>query len=182
MERLDAAVDLARARALGVNGNGAIAVSRGERHETYLTGLVLDASQGQLRELDPEVQRRLMRSPARRRSSTSPPGTASGPRSNADLSDPRGTVRIFQDLLRAQNDEIRPLGAAQGLATDVPRDASCGAGARSHLALPPRGGGGAGAAGSAAAGGSWLRSTPSPARSSTPCCSRWACASSPLRW
>ena len=59
VERLDAAVDLGRARALGVNGNGAIAVSRGERHETYLTGNVLDSSKSQLRELDPEVQKRL---------------------------------------------------------------------------------------------------------------------------
>ncbi|HEY1904491.1 MAG TPA: ABC transporter, partial [Myxococcaceae bacterium] len=32
VERLDAAVDLPRARALGVSGNGAVAVSRGERH------------------------------------------------------------------------------------------------------------------------------------------------------
>jgi len=43
---------------------------------------------------------------------------------NADLSDARGTIRTFQELLRAQNDEVRPLGAAQGLATEVPRDAS----------------------------------------------------------
>jgi hypothetical protein len=43
---------------------------------------------------------------------------------NPDLSDPRGTVKTFQDLLRAQNDEVRPLGAAQGLATEVPRDAA----------------------------------------------------------
>jgi hypothetical protein len=43
---------------------------------------------------------------------------------NSDLSDPRGTVKTFQDLLRAQNDEVRPLGAAQGLASEVPRDAS----------------------------------------------------------
>ena len=33
VERLDAAIDLARARALGVNGNGAIAVSRGAQTE-----------------------------------------------------------------------------------------------------------------------------------------------------
>ena len=43
---------------------------------------------------------------------------------NPDLSDPRGTVKTFQDLLRVQNDEVRPLGAAQGLATEVPRDAA----------------------------------------------------------
>lgn len=124
VERLDAAVDLARARALGVNGNGAIAVSRGERHETYLTGNVLDSSKSQLRELDPELQRRLSMVARPRRVVYVTTGHGERAAQNADLSDPRGTVRTFQDLLRAQNDDVRPLGPAQGLATDVPRDAS----------------------------------------------------------
>jgi len=124
VEHLDAAVDLARARALGVNGNGAIAVSRGDRHESYSTGVALDASRGQLRELDPEVQRRLL--VVARASRIVYLTTGHGERAalNADLSDPRGTIRLLQELLKAQNDEVRPLGAAQGLASDVPRDAS----------------------------------------------------------
>ena len=32
-------------------------------------------------------------------------------------------MHIFRDLLRAQNDELRPLGLAEGLATEVPKDA-----------------------------------------------------------
>ena len=124
VERLDAAVDLARARVLGVNGNGAIAVSRGERHETYITGNVLDSSKSQLRELDPEVQKRLYK--VARAPKVLYVTTGHGERAavNSDPSDPRGTVKVFQDLLRAQNDEVRPLGAAQGLANEVPRDAS----------------------------------------------------------
>lgn len=124
VERLDAAVDLTRARALGVNGNGAIAVSRGERHETYLTGNVLDSSKSQLRELDPEVQKRLYQVARAKKILYVTTGHAERAALNSDLSDPRGTVKVFQDLLRAQNDEIRQLGAAQGLATEVPRDAS----------------------------------------------------------
>ena len=124
VERLDAAVDLPRARALGVNGNGAIAVSRGERHETYLTGNTLDSSRSQLRELDPEVQKRLYQVARAAKILYTTTGHGERAAMNADLSDPRGTVRTFQELLRAQNDEVRPLGAAQGLATDVPRDAS----------------------------------------------------------
>ena len=123
VERLDAAVDLTRARALGVNGNGAIAVSRGERHETYLTGASLDASRSQLRELDPEVQRRLYQVARAARIIYLTTGHGERAALNADPSDARGTVRMFQELLRAQNDEVRPLGAAQGLASDVPRDA-----------------------------------------------------------
>jgi hypothetical protein len=123
IERLDAAVDLGRARALGVLGNGAIAVSRGERHETYSTGTVLDASKSQLRELDPEIQKRLYQ--VARAPKVIYLTTGHGERvvTNPDPSDPRGTVRTFQELLRAQNDEVRPLGAAQGLANEVPRDA-----------------------------------------------------------
>ncbi|MGZ3444704.1 MAG: Gldg family protein [Myxococcaceae bacterium] len=124
IERLDAAVDLRRARALGVNGNGALAVSRGERHETYLTGDALDSSKSQLRELDPEVQRRLSLVGRAARVVYVTTGHGERAATNADPSDPRGTVRAFQELLRAQNDEVRPLGAAQGLATEVPRDAS----------------------------------------------------------
>ena len=124
VERLDAAVDLSRARALGVNGNGAIVVSRGERHETYLTGNVLDSSKSQLRELDPEVQKRLYQVARAKKILYVTTGHGERAALNSDLSDPRGTVKVFQDLLRAQNDEIRQLGAAQGLATEVPRDAS----------------------------------------------------------
>ena len=113
-----------RARALGVNGNGAIAVSRGERHETYLTGDSLDSSKSQLRELDPEVQRRLSLVARAKRVVYVTTGHGERAAMNADPSDPRGTVRNFQELLRAQNDEVRTLGAAQGLATEVPRDAS----------------------------------------------------------
>jgi hypothetical protein len=123
VERLDAAVDLARARALGVNANGAIAVSRGERHETYFTGTVLDASKGQLRELDPEVQKRLYKVARAPKVIYLTTGHGERAATNADPSDPRATVRVFQELLRAQNDEVRPLGAAQGLASEVPRDA-----------------------------------------------------------
>jgi len=124
IERLDAAVDLPRARALGVNGNGAIAVSRGERHEAYLIGTALDASKSQLRELDPEMQKRLFKVARAPRIIYFTSGHGERAAMNADLSDARGTIRTFQELLRAQNDEVRPLGAAQGLATEVPRDAS----------------------------------------------------------
>lgn len=124
VERLDAAVDLARARALGVNGNGAISVSRGDRHETYVTGNVLDSSKSQLRELDPEVQKRLYQVARAKKILYLTTGHGERAALNADISDPRGTIRVFQDLLKAQNDEVRQLGAAQGLATEVPRDAS----------------------------------------------------------
>jgi hypothetical protein len=124
VERLDAAVDLARARALGVNGNGALVVSRGARKETYSTGVDKDASKGELRELDAEVQRRLLAVARARKVVYFTTGHGERGATNPDASDARGTVRLFQDLLRAQNDEVRPLGASEGLASEVPKDAS----------------------------------------------------------
>lgn len=124
VERLDAAVDLPRARVLGVTGNGAMVVSRGERKESYLTGVSLDAARGELRELDAEVQRRILAVSRARRVVYLTTGHGERAAANAEPSDARGTVRLFQDLLRAQNDEVRNLGAAEGLAVDVPRDAA----------------------------------------------------------
>jgi hypothetical protein len=124
VERLDAAVDLPRARALGVSANGALVVSRGERKESYLTGVSLDGARGELRELDAEVQRRLLAVSRARRVVYLTTGHGERAAANADASDARGTVRLLHDLLRAQNDEVRNLGAAEGLAVDVPRDAA----------------------------------------------------------
>ena len=124
VERLDAAVDLPRARALGVTGNGAIVVSRGERKEVYSTGVALDQARGELRELDAEVQRRILAISRARRVVYLTAGHGERAAANADASDARGTIRAFQELLRAQNDEVRNLGAAEGLAVDVPRDAA----------------------------------------------------------
>jgi ABC-type uncharacterized transport system len=124
VERLDAAVDLPRARALGVSGNGAVVVSKGERKESYSTGVSLEASRGELRELDAEVQRRLLAVARSRRVVYLTTGHGERTAASADASDARGTVRLFQDLLRAQNNEARNLGAAEGLAVDVPRDAA----------------------------------------------------------
>jgi ABC-type uncharacterized transport system len=124
IQRLDAAVDLVRARALGVNANGALVVSRGARKETYTTGVDKDASKGELRELDAEVQRRLLAVARPRKIVYLTTGHGERGAANPDASDARGTIRLFQDLLRAQNNEVRPLGASEGLASEVPKDAS----------------------------------------------------------
>src|SRR5262249_15049867 len=101
VERLDAAVDLPRARALGVNGNGPLVVSRGEKKESYLTGVALDAARGEMRELDAEVQRRLLAVSRARRVVYLTTGHGERAANSADAADARGTIRLFSDLLRA---------------------------------------------------------------------------------
>ncbi|NTX04806.1 Gldg family protein [Myxococcus sp. CA040A] len=124
VERLDQAVEPARARTLGVHNNGTVVVARGERKEPFTVGLELDRARGQLQRLDQEVQRRLLTvaKPQRvvyftaghgERAETRPvPGEM-----------PQPSVAQFKELLRAQNVDVRSLGVAEGLGREVPRDA-----------------------------------------------------------
>lgn len=124
VRQYDQAVDLARARELGVGANGAVVVSRGTRKELYLPGLEMDQARGELRALDAEISKRLALVSRPRQILYFTAGHGERVEVNPDVLDPRGTVRIFRELLRAQNDELRPLGPAEGLASEVPKDAA----------------------------------------------------------
>jgi len=123
IRRFDQAVDLARARELGVTANGAVVVSRGARKEVYSPGLEIEQAKGELRALDAEVSKRLAAVARARQILYVTSGHGERVEQNPDSLDARGTVRIFRDLLRAQNDELRPLGLPEGLAAEVPKDA-----------------------------------------------------------
>jgi hypothetical protein len=120
----DQAVDPAKARELGVSGNGAVVISRGNRREQVLLGLELERARNQLRNLDQEVQKRLLAVAKPRRAVYLTVGH--GERSNERTSptDQRPTIVALRDLLASQNYELRNLGPAEGLATDVPGDAA----------------------------------------------------------
>ncbi len=120
---LDQAIDLGRARELGVTANGSVVVSRGGRKEVYVPGLEMEQARGELRALDAEISKRLAAVARARQVLYFTSGHGERMEQNPDALDARGTVRIFRDLLRAQNDELRSLGLAEGLATEVPKDA-----------------------------------------------------------
>jgi hypothetical protein len=120
---LDQAIDLGRARDLGVTANGSLVVSRGARKEVYVPGLEMEQARGELRALDAEVSKRLAAVARARQVLYFTSGHGERMEQNPDALDARGTLRIFRDLLRSQNDELRPLGLAEGLATEVPKDA-----------------------------------------------------------
>lgn len=123
IRRYDQAVDLARARELGVTANGSVVVSRAARKEVYVPGLEMEQARGELRALDAEISKRLAAVARARQILYLTSGHGERVEQNPDALDARGTVRIFRDLLRAQNDELRPLGLAEGLAAEVPKDA-----------------------------------------------------------
>jgi hypothetical protein len=125
VERLDQAVEPARARSLGVHNNGTIVLARGERKEPLTVGLEIDRARGQLQRLDQEVQRRLLAVARPRRVVYFTAGH--GERAEARPvpgETARPAVANFKELLRAQNVDVRTLGVVEGLGTEVPKDAA----------------------------------------------------------
>ncbi|WP_225410102.1 Gldg family protein [Stigmatella hybrida] len=125
VERLDQAVEPARARTLGVTTNGVVVFSKGEKREVYTVGLELDRARGQLQRLDQEVQRRLLTVARPRRVVYFT--TGHGERSDGRAAPgeaARAGINQLKELLRAQNVELQNLGASEGLGSEVPRDAA----------------------------------------------------------
>ncbi|MGO9831264.1 MAG: Gldg family protein [Myxococcaceae bacterium] len=120
---LDQAIDLAQARELGVTANGSVVVSRAAHKEVYVPGLEMEQARGELRALDAEVSKRLAAVARAKQILYLTTGHGERVEQNADALDARGTVRVLRELLKAQNDELRPLGLTEGLATEVPKDA-----------------------------------------------------------
>jgi hypothetical protein len=120
----DHAVDPARAKELGVSGNGIVVVSRGARKEQLSIGLELEGARGQLRNLDKEVQKRLLQVAKPQRTVYLTSGHGERGTAPANDTDKRMTVRDLRDLLTQQGYGVKDLGAAEGLAADVPNDAA----------------------------------------------------------
>src|SRR5229473_840532 len=119
----DQALDPAKARELGVSGNGAVVFSKGSRRETLFLGTDFERARSQLRTLDQDVQKKLLAIGQARRALYFTTGHGErGERTTP--TDQRTPITAFRDLLTSQNYELRNLGAAEGLASDVPSDAA----------------------------------------------------------
>ena len=124
VQSFDRDVDPQKARELGVSGNGIVVVARGGHREQLSVGLELEAARAQLRNLDRDVQTRLLKvaRPARNVYLVTGHGERSfDPGSDTDK---RATVRDLRELLTQQGYTVRTLGAGEGLAQEVPQDAS----------------------------------------------------------
>lgn len=120
----DRDLDPAKARELGVTGNGAIVVSQGTMRRQLLVSTHLAQARNDLERLDQEVLKRLMqvtRGP-RKVYFTSGHGERSNER--AGTTDRRGEINALQKLIRDQNASTPRLGLAEGLSRAVPKDAS----------------------------------------------------------
>ncbi|MGA9523231.1 MAG: Gldg family protein [Myxococcaceae bacterium] len=120
----DEALDPKKARELGVSGNGTIVVAQGKRKELLGMGLELEKARGQLRSLDKEFQKRLLKVAKERRTLYFTTGHGERGADRVDPIDQRWTIRTLREVFEQQNYEVKNLGVAQGLAAEVPRDAA----------------------------------------------------------
>src|SRR5204863_9820267 len=113
-----------KAKELGGSGNGIVVIARAGRREQLSLPVDLEAARTQLKSLDKDVQKRLLAvaRPGRTVYMTVGHGErTSDPTSDTDK---RPTIRALRQLLLDQSYTLRDLGAAEGLATDVPQDAA----------------------------------------------------------
>ncbi len=122
--RLDHALEPQKAKELGVTGNGTVLIRKGGRKETLFIGNEVEKSKTQLRGLDVEVNKRLSQVGKARRTLYFTSGHGERSKTNADANDQRATLEALHRALTDQNFEVRPLTAAEGLGSEVPKDAA----------------------------------------------------------
>jgi len=124
VEAYDQAVDPAKAKELGVSGNGIIVVGRDKLREQIAIPMEMDRARDQLKRLDEEINKRLLgvTRPARIAYLTQGHGERS-PNAIGDT-DRRDTISLIRSLLLDQGYEVRDLGLADGLGSGVPDDAT----------------------------------------------------------
>jgi hypothetical protein len=123
VQNYDRDVDPQKAKELGVSGNGIVVIARGQHREQLSMGLELESARAQLRNLDKDVQQRLLKVARPARTVYFVTGHGERAFEPSGDTDKRGTVHELRDLLTQQGFNIRTLGAAEGLGADVPADA-----------------------------------------------------------
>jgi hypothetical protein len=124
VQRWDHALHPAKARELGVSGNGVIVIARDTIREQLGMPVEIDRARGQLKTLDQEVQKRLLGVTRKEKIAYFVVGHDERTADVGTDTDRRPTIKTLRNLLADQNVEPRDIGMAQGLATDVPKDAS----------------------------------------------------------
>jgi hypothetical protein len=125
IHRYDHAIDPLKAKELGVTSNGVVVIKKGGKKELLSVGLELEAARTQLANLDKDINKRLVQvaKPQRTVYLSSGHGERTDAPTGGDT-DKRGTIRDLRELLVQQGYLVRNLGAADGLAADVPSDAA----------------------------------------------------------
>lgn len=124
VQSYDRDVDPQKAKELGVTGNGIVVIARGGHREQLSIGLELEGARAQLRNLDRDVQTRLLKVAKPPRNVYFVSGHGERTFDPVGDTDKRATIRDMREIFQQQGYTVRQLGAAEGLASDVPQDAS----------------------------------------------------------
>jgi len=124
IEHYDRDVDPAKAKELGASANGVVVFVRGGRKEVLSLQTTMESARASLRNLDREVQQRLLQVAKPNRVTYFTVGHGERTANPVGDADKRPGIRDLRAALVDQGHEVRDLGPADGLATDVPKEAS----------------------------------------------------------
>lgn len=122
--RLDHALEPVKAKEIGATGNGNVIIKKGGRKETLFIGTEAEKAKSQLRGLDAEVNKKLTLVAKSKRTVYLTGGHGERLRNNADSNDQRTTIESLYKVLTDQNFDARPLSIAEGLGSEIPKDAA----------------------------------------------------------
>ena len=125
VEQYDHALEPTKARELQVSGNGTVVIAKGARRETIFIGQELEKSRTQLKSLDQDVNKKLLLVAKSKR--TIYLTTGHGERTEDPVggsTDQRATIAMLRGELKAQNYELKSLSVAEGLGSEIPKDAA----------------------------------------------------------
>ena len=142
IEHYDHDIDPVKAKELGVSANAIVVFVRGGRKEQLGLQLQLESARSALKTLDREVQQRLLSVVKPNRVTLLTQGHGERTSDPTGDTDRRPGVKELRNALLDQGHDVRDLGPAEGLATDVPEGRHPGDGARPDEAFHARGDGG----------------------------------------
>lgn len=122
--RYDHALEPKKAKEVGASGNGVVVVSKGARHESYYVGTELEKARMQLRGIDLEVQKRLKQVAKSQRTIYLTRGHGERGDDTFGSGPQRAAVELLRNELKGQNYELKTISAAEGLGSEIPKDAA----------------------------------------------------------
>lgn len=120
----DQVLEPKKAEELGARKNGTLVYRYGDQKETVPIGLENSEALSKLSKLDEEFQKKFLKLVTEKKLAYFVTGHGERRYDWSSEKDHRATVKGLKSILRAQNFDVKPLGIAQGLATEVPEDAS----------------------------------------------------------
>jgi hypothetical protein len=123
IERRDQALAFTLASETGVNENGFVVVSHDKTHEKIRLGVTLRSTRSTLRTFDTDFAKAVVK--VTREKSVAYFTAGHGERATDPApDDKRPPVTLLKTILKTNQYDVKPLGVAEGLAADVPKDAS----------------------------------------------------------